>query len=43
MGRPGLFLIYFCLFIIVMYSGIQTQSIRVEGKDTDHYTTTTAL
>ena len=45
-ANPGLFLIYFHLFIVqyrkVIASRIQTRIDDVEGKSADHYTTTTA-
>ena len=45
MGRPGLLLIYFCLFVhkIQVASRIQTWIIEVEDNNTDHQSTTTAL
>ena len=41
----GLFFVYFGLFVkgILAASRIQTQIVGVEGKDTDHSTTTDAL
>ena len=47
-AKPGLFFVYFVLFKhnitekTVDFSGIRTRIVGVEGKNADHFTTTTA-